>query len=598
MLIIPPNMILRSRLFYKILLSYVALLLGVLAVVDFFFTHRLQQRYVDQEQIRLETAARILSHTLPQDLEREAQSWAVHFGGQTGFRITLIDTHGTVLADNESEPRLMNDHSNRPEFKQAMQLGMGQSVRFSRTLGKNLLYVAYRISRPGAADLIIRLALPLQEVAGEFRPIQRELLLISVSAFLLALALGYVLTRSVTGRIDKIREFSSDVARGDFSARIRESSSDELGNLAQSLNETADELQRTVNELRGERDRIHAILESMQAGVLATDAEGRVTTINSALARVLGISPEGSLQRKLLEVIRDVELKKILDQALEQNTQITATVEMTLESPRTFEVVAIPIREGSARPRGVVAVLHDITKLLRLEKVRKDFVANVSHELRTPLTSIRGFAETLLEGALEDKKNNRRFVEIIRNHAVQLSNLTSDLLTLTALESSDSMPLKLESLELKPILEEAVEILKPLARGKQQELTVEIGEGLPPLRGDREKLRQVFLNLLDNAIKFTGEGGQISVQATVPAESAVLEIHVKDNGIGIPSTDLPRIFERFYRVDKARSREQGGTGLGLAIVKHIVEAHNGRVDVSSTLGQGSDFSVILPVERA
>jgi two-component system phosphate regulon sensor histidine kinase PhoR len=490
----------------------------------------------------------------------------------------------------------MNDHSNRPEFKQALQQGAGQSVRFSRTLGRNLLYVAYRVSRPGAADLILRLALPLQEVAGEFRPVQRELLLISLSAFLLALAMGYVLTRSVAGRIEKIREFSENLAQGDFSARIREASSDELGNLAQSLNETADELQRTVNELRGERDRIHAILESMQAGVLATDAEGRVTTINRALTRDLGIKADGSLQRKLLEVVRDVELKKILDQALEQNTQITATVEMTLESPRTFEVVAIPIREGSARPRGVVAVLHDITKLLRLEKVRKDFVANVSHELRTPLTSIRGFAETLLEGALEDKKNNRRFVEIIRNHAVQLSNLTSDLLTLAAMESSDSMPLKLERLELKPILEEAVETLRSLARGKQQELAFEIDEGLPSLRGDREKLRQIFLNLLDNAIKFTGEGGQISVQATVPAESAMLEIHVKDNGIGIPSTDLPRIFERFYRVDKARSREQGGTGLGLAIVKHIVEAHKGRVAVSSTLGQGSDFSVILPSE--
>jgi two-component system phosphate regulon sensor histidine kinase PhoR len=591
-------MILRSRLFYKILLSYVALLLGVLIVVDFLFARRIQQRYVEQEQSRLETAVRILSQTLPQDPYREAQPWAVHYGHQTGCRITLINAAGKVLADNESDPRSMNDHSNRPEFKQAMQQGIGQSIRLSRTIGKDELYLAYKVSRPNSPDLVLRLALPLQEVSGGFRAAQKEAFLISIFAFSLAVIMGYFLTRSVTSRIEKIREFSGNVARGDFSARIRETASDELGNLAHSLNETAGAMQRTVNELREERDRIRAILESMQAGVLATDAEGRVTTINSALARVLGISPEKSLQRKVLEVIRDVELKKILDRALEHNTQITATVEMTLENSLTFEVVAVPIREGTARPRGVVAVLHDITKLQRLEKVRKDFVANVSHELRTPLTSIRGFAETLLEGALEDKKNNRRFVEIIRNHAVQLSNLTADLLTLTALEVSDSVPLKLEALELKPILEEAVETFRPLARGKQQDLTLAMDEGLSVLKGDREKLRQVFLNLLDNAIKFTGEGGRISVQATVHPGSALVEIHVKDNGMGIPSSDLPRIFERFYRVDKARSREQGGTGLGLAIVKHIVEAHRGKVEVNSILGHGSEFTVSLPREKA
>ena len=589
-------MIVRSRLFHKILLSYVVLLLAVLLILDIFMARSIHQEYVTQEQFRLETAARILSTSLPTDLSREAQSWAKRLGDLTRLRITLISSSGKVLAENQSDPSQMNDHSNRPEIRQALQNGIGQSTRYSRTLGKNLLYLAYRIQRPGETDLLLRLALPLQEVSDDFRSAQHALFLISFFAFLLALALGYFLTGSLVGRIENIKEFSSDMAQGNLGARIREETPDELGSLARSLNKTADQMQRYITELEGEQNRMRAILESMQAGVLATDSEGRLTLINSALAKILAIDPETNLNLKVLEVVRNVELKNILDRVLNEQIQVTSTVQMMLVPPRVFEVVAVPLQEGSARPRGAVAVLHDMTKLQHLENIRKDFVANVSHELRTPLTSIRGFAETLLEGALEDKKNNRRFVEIIRSHAVQLSNLTMDLLSLAALEWSETGGLKLATLELKPLLEEVIEEMRPLATAKNQTLKVRIVDGLSPVKGDPEKLRQVFLNLLDNAIKFTPEGGCILLEALQPEAKVILEVHIKDNGPGIPSTDLPRIFERFYRVDKARSREMGGTGLGLSIVKHIVEAHRGRVEVQSILGEGSDFGVILPVD--
>jgi len=242
----------------------------------------------------------------------------------------------------------------------------------------------------------------------------------------------------------------------------------------------------------------------------------------------------------------------------------------------------------------VVAVLHDITRLKELEAIRKDFVANVSHELRTPLTSIRGFAETLLDGALEDRNNNRRFVEIIKSHALRLSDLTMDLLTLATLES-ESFQLKPEGIDLPALVHEVLESFRPLGHTKRQELEAVIEPGLPPIKADRDRIRQVLINLLDNAVKFTPEEGRISLEVRLNAEGTGVELHVKDRGIGIPSSDLPRIFERFYRVDKARSREQGGTGLGLAIVKHIVEAHRGHVSVRSTLGQGSDFCVTLPL---
>jgi two-component system phosphate regulon sensor histidine kinase PhoR len=251
---------------------------------------------------------------------------------------------------------------------------------------------------------------------------------------------------------------------------------------------------------------------------------------------------------------------------------------------------------GEAGPAsgGVVAVLHDITRLKELENIRKDFVANVSHELRTPLTSIRGFAETLLDGALEDSNNNRRFVEIIKSHALRLSDLTMDLLTLATLES-ESFQLKPEAIDVPALVHEVLESFRPLGHTKRQELEAVIEPGLPPIKADRDRIRQVLINLLDNAVKFTPEEGRISVEVCLNAEGTGVELHVKDRGIGIPSSDLPRIFERFYRVDKARSREQGGTGLGLAIVKHIVEAHRGHVSVKSTLGQGSDFCVTLPL---
>ena len=591
-------MILRSRLFAKLLLTYVVLLLSVLLVVDFSMAHHLRALYIAKEENRLVTTARTLAVILPQELEKEAQFWAVRFGEQTGFRITLVGLDGKVLADNRFDPIKMDDHSNRPEIRQARQEGSGRSIRFSRTLGKNELYMAQRVDRRDGSPIFLRLAMPLEEVSEGFQVAQRELFEISIFPFLLAVALGYMLTRSLVRRIYSIQEFSRNLARGNLSARIREITTDEIGSLAQSLNDTADQMHHYIDELQDEQNRIRAILESMQAGVLATDKEGRVTLINKFLAGILRIDGAKSLGSRVLEVVRDVELKKIFDRVLEEKTELTATVEMRLDSPRVFEVVAVPLREVSSLPGGVVAVLHDITKLQRLENVRKDFVANVSHELRTPLTSIRGFAETLLDGALEDKKNNRRFVEIIKSHAIRLSDLTTDLLTLATLDSSDSVVLKRESVDLKGLLEEVLETVRPLAMGRKHKIESHLAESLPCLTGDRDRLRQVFLNLLDNAIKFTGESGKISLEANLGSDGRAVEIHIRDTGTGIPSSDLPRIFERFYRVDKARSRELGGTGLGLAIVKHIVEAHKGKVDVKSTLGQGSDFCVTLPLKES
>jgi two-component system phosphate regulon sensor histidine kinase PhoR len=486
----------------------------------------------------------------------------------------------------------MDNHAGRPEVQEARRTGTGVSVRFSHTLEKNELYLAYRLE--GLSGPVLRVALPLQEISQGFRSAQQGLLLIWIFLFLLALGLGYLFTRSLTGRIESIRKFSEKVAHGNLDARVKEVASDELGSLAESLNTTADELQGTIDALREEKNRVAAILEGMRAGVLAIDSQGRITLMNPVLGRILQADLKESLSRKVTEVVRNTELKGILDRVLAEKKEATAVVDMAVGTRRSFEVVAVPLGEAGLASGGVVAVLHDITRLKELENIRKDFVANVSHELRTPLTSIRGFAETLLDGALEDKNNNRRFVEIIKSHALRLSDLTMDLLTLATLES-ESFQLKPERIDLPVLVHEVLESFRPVALIKRHELEAVIEAGLPPVKADRDRIRQVLTNLLDNAAKFTQEEGKISLEVRLNTERTGVELHVKDRGIGIPPSDLPRIFERFYRVDKARSREQGGTGLGLAIVKHIVEAHRGRVSVESTMGQGSDFCVTLPL---
>jgi two-component system phosphate regulon sensor histidine kinase PhoR len=355
-------MVIKSRLFLKIMVSYVVLLLAVLVIVDLFMARRIYESYLFQEKSRLQTTAKTLSKALPHDLSKDLQSWAGQYGALTGFRITLIDTGGKVLADNQSDPAQMDNHSNRPEFQQALDEGIGSSIRFSRTLEKNELYLAYRVSQPGLPNLVLRLAQPLQEVSKGFHSTERDLFLISLFPFLLALGLGYFFTRSLIRRIGSIEEFSKNIADGNLSARVKEAGTDELGSLARSLNANADKMQHYINELAGEKNRITAILESMQAGVLATDAEGRVTLMNQALARILEVDTQASLGRKALEIVRNAELKEIFDNVLKEKRELTATLELTLSPPRSFEIVAVPLYETSPHLAGVVAVLHDITR--------------------------------------------------------------------------------------------------------------------------------------------------------------------------------------------------------------------------------------------
>jgi two-component system phosphate regulon sensor histidine kinase PhoR len=362
-----------------------------------------------------------------------------------------------------------------------------------------------------------------------------------------------------------------------------------LGALERSLVSAAAQLQDLVNRLSIEAEQRKAILASMVEGVLAVDSNLRITFANASFARAVGVASPIPAKLPLVDLIRDPELREILARVMAGGESVKRRLQLPAAADRIFEVQAAPLTSGAAR--GAIAILHDITDLERLERIRKDFVANVSHELRTPLTAIRGYAETLLEGALEDEENNRRFLEIIKAHSIRLNNIASDLLTLSAIESGKARPAP-EPLSARAVLESAMRTVEAEARLRGVSLVYGRVEDAQ-IAGDRFQIDQALVNLLDNAVKFNRPSGEVLVEITRPDPGRVC-ISIADNGIGIPHDDLPRIFERFYRVDKARSREVGGTGLGLSIVRHIVERLNGTISVESQLGKGSTFTLNFP----
>lgn len=443
---------------------------------------------------------------------------------------------------------------------------------------------------------------PHAQIDQGLADVGRALLEISFVVLLIGIGVTLLVSRQYVNRVQRLEDFSRRLTGGDFRSLPHQRGDDELGDLASILNQTAAHLNATIRSLTEERNRSAAILRSMVEGIAVVDARERVTFCNQAFAKIWDARSPGIEGKPAVEVIRQTHVLELIRQALSGEEILHGEISLGIAQPRNFSVTVAPIRSFNGvvtetqqknEPFGAVVVLHEITDLRRLEQVRKDFVANVSHELRTPLTAIQGFAETLLSGALEDPQNNRRFVEIIRNHAARLSRLTDDLLKLSRIEAG-KLDMDFQAVDLGTLIGAAVESARGAANQKQLSLAVaDVTRNLPRILGDANLLREVMRNLLDNAIQYTPAGGSINISAT--KKEGFVVITVADTGIGIPQADHVRIFERFFRVDAARSREVGGTGLGLAIAKHIVEAHSGQIWVESTVAEGSQFHFSLPV---
>ena len=412
----------------------------------------------------------------------------------------------------------------------------------------------------------------------------RRILPVLLAILLVAGIASLLFLRSTSSRIRRLKKFADRAAAGDFAPLERDRGNDQLTDLADALAGTVAQLGRTIHTLTDERNRSAAILGSMIEGVAVVGGDERIIYCNAAFEQILEL-PEGSSKgKKLVEALRQAELVTLVRQVLPGGEEITGEVEVGMVRPRSFSVTAAPVH--AAGPSSAVLVLHDISELRRLERVRQDFVANVSHEFKTPLTAIQGFAETLLGGALDDLANRKRFVEIIREHAMRLARLTDDLLKLSRIEAG-RLELELRPIRVEALVNSCIETARLKAESRGLQIHVNLPAGLPPVRGDGAQLGEVLQNLLDNALQYTPSGGEIEVTASSDGHEVTLT--VADTGIGIPESDLARIFERFYRVDAARSREAGGTGLGLAISRHIVDAHGGRIWVESAVGQGSRF---------
>jgi len=588
----------RRNLFTKLALVFFVLLLGVLAAVDFFADRALRRDYERTGFEQLQAIGRVAQESAPQlsalppvDAQEISalQTWTRRMAS-SGARVTIITAEGLVLADSQADPQTMENHADRPEVVEAMAEGSGRSIRPSATLHRDLLYYALRQPSATGKPFIMRFALPEETVVQVLGPFRRSLWLASLIILLLAGGVIVLISRSFSERIERLTAFSQRVAEGDFRPQASDGTGDALDRLSHSLNQTSARLDRTIRTLTEERNLSSAILGSMVEGVLVVNGSERVVFANQSFAEILDLKVPPQAGSGLVEVVRQTELIEAARKVLRGEPRVESEIVTGTLRQHFFAATVASVR--AAETNGAVIVLHDITDLRKLERVRRDFVANVSHEFRTPLTAIQGFAETLLAGAMNDPQNRERFLGIIVEHSRRLARLTEDLLMLSKMDA-DRLELEMRRIPVGPFVESCIETSMPRALEKDLKLLVNLADRVPDIAGDRRRLTEVLQNLLDNAIQYTPAGGQIMVSAGPRSGEVVFT--VSDTGIGIPQADQPRIFERFYRVDVARSREVGGTGLGLSIAKHLVETHGGRIWVESEVGRGSQFHFSVPL---
>ncbi|GIO10998.1 PAS domain-containing sensor histidine kinase [Cohnella xylanilytica] len=531
------------------------------------------------------------------------QSQAQRFKDLADMRITYIRPDGLVLGDSDHDPATMDNHSDRKEVKEALESGLGSSIRNSPTLGQNMLYVAMAVKDGDKTVGIVRLAVSLKDVERSLGNMWIALVSGLLILFVIAAAVSYRIARSVTRPLERMTSAAKRMANMDYEIRVPDAGRDEVSELARALNAMAASLQDQVDEIRQNEIRLQSVLDNMTSGVVMIGPDGRVKLYNRSAEQLLGSTTRERVGRSYSEAKQQYELLQLIREALQNHEPLHEELTVYYPEERLLEVNIVPMSMGeeSGDP-GLLLVLQDVTAIRRLERMRSEFVANVSHELKTPVAAVKGFAETLLAGAVNDPETAHSFLTIIHDESERLNRLIGDILELSKIESRRS-PLQFSPVDVRAFLERLMEFMSTEATKKNIALDLQAEEELF-VEADEDRLGQILLNLLQNGINYTPEGGTVRVKAefvegTDPeGGDDRVRITVSDTGIGIPKKDLPRIFERFYRVDKARSRSSGGTGLGLSIVKHLAELHHGSIRVESTVGVGSHFILELPLIQA
>jgi two-component system phosphate regulon sensor histidine kinase PhoR len=598
---------------WRIAIPYVALILVTMAGLLLYLTDLVRDAYLDTLEDQLEAEARLVGDVLDLHLARESPGDAIaplveHYAEILEARVTIIAPDGVVLGDSHADWMEMDNHLYRPEIQQALETGQGSTIRYSRTVGYEMLYVAIPVMASGELVGISRVSLPLNLIDENIAQLRQTILSAAVLVAAVAALLALLIAERTARPIRRLTDVAKQLSEGNLSARLLPTTRDEIGTLTHTFNQMTDRLRATIVTLTEERGRLAAVLENMADGALITDSEGRVRLINPAAARLLGTDTETALGRSFAQVARDHRIIELWQECCAECEERIAPVEIgRLEA--FIQVIVTPLWD--ADPDSCLVILQDLTRVRRLETVRRDFISNISHELRTPLASLKALVETLRDGAMEDPPAAQRFLNRMETEVDALTQMVRELLELSRIESGQ-VPFQIQSVAVEEVVLPTIERLQPQAERARLELTVEVPPDLPPVLSDADRLHQVITNLVHNAIKFTEPGGHIHIKAqevhlsnrgsltpaTLHVDPDILSpgwwilISVRDDGVGIPADDLPRIFERFYKADRARSG--GGTGLGLAIAKHIVQAHNGQIWAESVQSQGSTFYVALP----
>jgi two-component system phosphate regulon sensor histidine kinase PhoR len=587
----------RRRLVTQLFPSYLIIVLLALLAVTWYVSRTWRQSYLAQTAADLKVRTDLVKpqfQGLLQPLDAPAvDRLCKELGRLSATRLTVILPSGRVVGDSSHNPAQMDNHGDRPEIQQALKGKIGISTRHSYTVETPMTYVATPVLDRGRVIGVVRASLPVVSIGQALNRMYFKIALGGMSAALLAVLLSLLMARRLSQPLEEMKQAAQRFAQGDLRVKVPVPPSDELASLAEAMNHMAKQLDERIATIIRQRQEQEAVLASMVEGVMAVDHRERLLTLNQAGARLLGIDPEAARQRPIPEVVRNPDLQNFVDRALASPRQVDGEIIFRDDGQdRLLQARGTTLRDLQGKAFGALIVLNDVTRLRRLEQARRDFVANVSHELKTPITSIKGFVETLMDGAMQDPQDALNFLHIIAKHADRLNDIINDLLSLSRIEQdSEQGKIALSTGRVQEVLHDAIQVCRDRAAAKDIQIDLTCPDGLAAeINGPL--LLQAVVNLIDNAVKYSPAGLPVQVEARLELDEVV--ILVRDQGPGIAPEHLPRLFERFYRVDPGRSRKVGGTGLGLAIVKHIAQSHGGYVTLQSAPGKGSTFFIHLP----
>jgi len=586
----------KRRLIWHIYPSYLLIILIALVGATWYSSFSARQFFLKQTESNLEVRAILFERQVMEYLELSdydgIDDLCKEVGKRSSTRITILLPSGKVVGDSDSDPQTMDNHADRPEFIGAVTGEERYSIRYSRTLESNFMYVGRPIKQENELIAVIRTSIPVDVIDQEINKIQRKIMYGGIIIAILAAIVSLIVSRRISKPIVNLKKGAESFIRGDFQYRMPLSNIEEIMGLYDSMKHMAVELHKRINTITRQRNEIEVILYSMVEGVIAVDNEERIIRMNKAAAEMLEASLSTAKNRSVQEVVRNSAFQNFVKESLSSGDPVEKEIALPTMGGLFLNGHGTLLRDEDGKQMGALIVLNDITRLKRLENIRKEFVANVSHEIKTPITAIKGFVETLADGRVKDEEDSGRFLGIIVNHVNRLESIIEDLLKLSRIErDAEADGIHLRNDNLMNVIEAAVQVCKPSAESKGIKVELDCDENLVA-RIDSPLMEQAIVNLLDNAVKYSDKNKSVRIKAFQDERGIFIEII--DQGKGIEEEHLPRLFERFYRVDKARSRSLGGTGLGLAIVKHIIQAHGGHVSVISFPGKGSTFTILLP----